>query len=608
MKLNRKVELLAPAKDKETAIAAINSGADAIYIGANKFGARQNASNNIDDIKEIINYAHLFNVRVHVTLNTILTDDELEASIELINQLYKIGVDAIIVQDMGIFDYAIKSKLPPIEIHASTQCDNRTLEKVLFFQKMGVKRVILARELSIEKIEEICNAVKSSDFNSEMEIETFIHGALCVSYSGQCYLSESIGNRSANRGECAQPCRKKYTLIDEDGKIYAENKHLLSLKDFNGSKHLEKLINAGVKSFKIEGRLKDINYVKNVIAYYRREIDKYANKTSIGEIFLDFEPDVNKSFNRGFTDYFLTSTGTNNQTPRKDRTKNIYNFNTPKSLGEKIGTIEKIGKDFFTIKGKTLNPQDGLCYFADDELTGCLVNKIEGNKIYPNNMGKLRSGMLIYRNSDTKFEKELQNSKTKRRLGINFSFQNNILIAKCENEHCVQIKLESLEPAKNPEKMKETFKTQLSKTGESNFYVKSVEILDEIGFMPVSAINELRRTILEKLEQELLKNYTPLTQCELNYADFPFEQYDYRANVLNSTAKEFYKNCNCEITEFAPEKTKNYTCKNLMRTKHCLKFAFDICKNPKKLYLIDEKGKKYSLNFDCKNCEMTISE
>ncbi|MBO5435508.1 U32 family peptidase [bacterium] len=608
MKLNRKVELLAPAKDKETAIAAINSGADAVYIGANKFGARQNASNNLEDIKDIVDYAHLFKVRVHVTLNTILTDEELENSIELINKLYKIGVDAIIVQDMGIFDYAIKKKLPPIEIHASTQCNNRTLEKVLFFQKMGVKRVILARELSLENIEKICKTVKNSDFNSEMEIETFVHGALCVSYSGQCYLSESIGNRSANRGECAQPCRKKYTLIDEDGKVYAKDKHLLSLKDFNGSKHLERLINAGVKSFKIEGRLKDINYVKNVIAYYRREIDKFANKTSSGEIFLDFEPDVNKSFNRGFTDYFLTSTGLNTQNPRKDRTKNIYNFDTPKSLGEKIGKVEKIGKDFFTLKGETLNPQDGLCYFAEDELTGCLVNKVEGNKIYPNNMGKIQIGTFIYRNFNNKFEKELNNSKTKRRIGVDFVLENNILIAKDEDNNIAKIEIGELEEAKNLEKMVENFNTQLSKTGESNFYTKSIEIKGEIGFMPISVINELRRNILEKLEQERLKNYPKLIQGELNYTEFPFKTYDYHANVTNRTAKEFYKNCGCEITEYAPEKTKNFKDKELMRTKHCLKFAFDLCKNPKKLYLIDEKGKKYSLDFDCKNCEMLIKE
>ena len=608
MKLNRTVELLAPAKDKETAIAAINSGADAIYIGANKFGARQNASNNIEDIREIVEYAHLFNVRIHVTLNTILTDEELEKSIELINELYKIGVDAIIVQDMGIFDYAIKGKLPPIEIHASTQCDNRTLEKVLFFQNMGVKRVILAREVSLEKIEEICKTVKNNDFNSEMEIETFIHGALCVSYSGQCYLSESIGNRSANRGECAQPCRKKYTLIDEDGKIYAKDKHLLSLKDFNASKHLERLINAGVKSFKIEGRLKDISYVKNVVAFYRKEIDKLAQKTSSGEIFLDFEPNANKSFNRGFTDYFLTSTGTNTDSPRKDRNKNIYNFNTPKSLGEKIGKVDKIGKNFFSIKGAKLNPQDGLCYFVGEDLTGCLVNKIENDKIYPNNMGKIQIGTVIYRNVDYNFEKELENSKTKRRLKVDFDYKDNILTATDSDGTTVSLNIEKTEPAKNPEKMNSTFKAQLAKTGESNFYINAINITGNVDFMPVSAINEIRRNILEQLETERKNQYKRLVQTDLNYAKFPLDVYDYRANVLNNTAKEFYEKCECQITEFAPEKTKNYKNKALMRTKHCLKFAFDLCKSNKKLFLIDEKGKKYTLNFDCKNCEMIIQE
>ncbi len=292
------IELLAPAKDKETAIIAIESGADAVYIGSPKFGARQAVGNSLEDIKEVVDYAHKFYVKVHVTINTILTDDELEQAQKLIYKLYEIGVDAIIVQDMGIFKLAIDGKLPPIPIHASTQCDNRTLEKAKFFDNMGISRVILARELSIEQIKEICK-------NCNAEIETFIHGALCVSYSGQCYLSHYIGGRSANRGECAQACRKKYTLVDEDGKVIAKDKYLLSLRDFNASKHIKKLIDAGVKSFKIEGRLKDKNYVKNVVAFYRQEIDKFAEKDSSGKIFSDFVPDVNKSFNRGFTDYFL---------------------------------------------------------------------------------------------------------------------------------------------------------------------------------------------------------------------------------------------------------------------------------------------------------------
>lgn len=604
MKLNKTVELLAPAKDKETAISAINSGADAIYIGAVRFGARQNASNSIDDIKEIVDYAHRFNVRVHVTLNTILSDEELREAEKLINELYQIGVDAIIVQDMGIFELAIEGKLPPIELHASTQCNNRTLEKVKFFQKMGVKRVILARELTLSEIENICLEVKKSDFNPDMEIEVFIHGALCVSYSGQCYLSASIGGRSANRGECAQPCRKKYTLIDENGKIYAKDKYLLNLKDFNASKHIERLINAGVKSFKIEGRLKDAGYVKNVTAYYRKEIDKFAEKTSSGNVFLDFEPDLDKSFNRGFTDYFLPSA-----TPdRKGRRKNINNFDTPKSLGEKLGRVEKVFKDSFILNDGRVNPQDGLCYFEGGELFGCLVNRADGNKIYPNNPGKIKEGTVIFRNFNSEFNRILQNSKTKRRLGVKFCLNAHKLTAWDEDGNSVEIEVSAAEEAKNPDKMKETFITQLSKTGESGFYAQDVEILELPGFMPVSAINELRRKVLEKLTAKRLENYVRPLQAPLNYAEFPLKTYGYQANVMNDKAKAFYQNCGCEITEFAPEKTLNFKGKELMCTKYCLKFAFDMCGVKKKLFLIDEKGYKYNLDFDCKNCRMIISD
>ena len=368
----KKVELLAPAKDKKTAIAAINSGCDALYIGASNFGARKKVPNSLEDIKEIVDYAHRFYVKVHVTVNTILTDNELVEAQELIQKLYDIGVDAIIVQDMGIFKLAIDGKLPPIVLHASTQCDNRTLEKVKFFKELGVSRVILARELSVEQIKNICSPLPGEDVRrigeGAIEIETFIHGALCVSYSGQCYLSYYIGGRSANRGECAQACRKKYTLVDDKGNIIAKDKYLLSMKDFNASKHLKELIDSGVKSFKIEGRLKDENYVKNVVAYYRREIDKLAQKTSSGKVFLDFEPDVKKSFNRGFTEYFFIIL------------EKCFNFDTPKAIGEKIGTVTKVGKDFFEIKSKLqLNNQDGLCFMNGGHLEGCLVNRSDKN-------------------------------------------------------------------------------------------------------------------------------------------------------------------------------------------------------------------------------------
>lgn len=581
-------ELLAPAKDKKTAIIAINSGCDAIYIGASNFGARQNAGNSLEDIREIVEYAHKFNVKVHVTINTILDDNELISAKKLIQSLYEIGVDAIIVQDMGVLKAAIDKEIPPIPIHTSTQCNNRTLEKVKFFDEMGLSRVILARELSLNQIKEICE-------NTKTEIETFIHGALCVSYSGQCYLSCSIGGRSANRGECAQSCRKKYTLVTSDNKVIAKDLHLLSLKDFNASKHLENLVNSGVKSFKIEGRLKDENYVKNVVAFYRKELDKFSQKTSSGKVFLDFEPDVNKSFNRGFTDYFL------------DGRKKCFNFNTPKSLGEKLGKVTKTGKDFFEIKcdNASINVQDGLCYFVNNELDGCLVNRVEGNKIFPNKFDKIPVGTVIYRNFNSKFEKQLQNSKTKRRIGVEFMYDKGILHATDEDKNEVAMEVLHNEIAKNAEKMKENFINQLNKTGDSDFYTISVKINEELPFIPISEINNLRRSILEKLMEERLNNYEREIQQPLKYIPFPEEILDYRANVHNQSAKEFYEKCGCKVTQMSYESSKPKNVE-LMRTKHCLKYAFDMCQVPEELFLIDEKGKKYQLKFDCKNCEMVV--
>ncbi len=585
--MNR-VELLAPAKDKKTAFAAINSGCDALYIGANSFGARQNASNSLSDLREIVKYAHKFNVKVHVAVNTILNDDELVSAQNLIQNLYDIGIDAIIVQDMGILELAINGKLPPIPIHASTQCNNRSLGKVKFFDKLGITRVILARELSLEKIKEICHSTKA-------EIETFIHGALCVSYSGQCYMSCAIGGRSANRGECAQSCRKKYSLIKGNGEIIAKDLHLLSMKDFNASIYIKDLIDAGVKSFKIEGRLKDENYVKNVVAYYRREIDKYSNKTSSGKVFLDFEPNLNKSFNRGFTDYFLNG-----------RT-NCFNFETPKSLGEKLGKIKKVGKDYFEMEQLSTNisSQDGLCFLMENELSGCLVNKIDGQKIFPNKMNGIKSGLTIYRNFDAKFEKQLENSKTRRRIGVKFLFNENILHATDEDGNETAMEVSCFKPAKNPQKMKETFITQLQKTGESDFYTEDIKINGNIPFMPISEINALRRDILEKLMEERLNNYENEVQQPLKHTPYPEKILDYRANVHNQTAKEFYQNCEAQVTEMSFE-SKPQKCIELMRTKHCLKFAFNMCKSPEKLFLVDDRGKKYPLEFDCKNCEMVI--
>lgn len=585
----KSVELLAPAKNLETAIAAINSGADAIYIGATDFGARKNAPNSLEDIEKLVKFAHIFNVSIHVVINTILNNKELDNAIDLVKNLYNIGVDAIIVQDMGLLKAAIDGKLPPIEIHASTQCNTRTLEKAKFFDSLGLARVILARELSIDKIAEICQ-------NTSCDIETFIHGALCVSYSGQCYLSFANGGRSANRGECAQPCRKKYSLVDESGKVLLKDKYLLSLKDFNASENIEKLINCGVKSFKIEGRLKDISYVRNVTAYYNNLINKYANRTSSGKVFLDFEPNVYKTFNRGYTSYFLNGR------------EQCFNFTSPKSKGEKIGKILRMYNNSFEIDAD-LHSQDGICFMNNGEMTGFLVNKVEGHRVYPNKMDGLKTGLILYRNFDSKFEKQLETSKTVRKIGVSIIIENSKIIAIDEDSNSVNINLPDGEIAQNIEKLKQNYASQFNKMGDSNFYLMNIKILDDnLKFIPVSKMNELRRILLNMLSEERLRNYKRKPQKPIGYAQFPEREIDYKGNVFNSEAEKFYENCNCKVIEPALEAQQSIKSNiELMRTKHCLKFATGLCgKACKKLYLVDSKGKKYPLKFDCKNCEMVV--
>ena len=607
------IELLAPAKDKICARTAIDYGADAIYIGANDFGARKNAANSLDDIKEIVEYAHKFNVKVYTTINTILTDDEIIKAKELIEKLEKIGVDAVIIQDMGLLQNG-KLKIEngkchcegteaiqKLQFHASTQCDNRTSEKVKFLENVGFTRVILARELSIEQIKEIRE-------NTSVELEAFIHGALCVSYSGQCYLSYAIGGRSANRGECAQPCRKKYSLVDESGNFIAKDKHLLCLKDFNASKHIKELADAGVTSFKIEGRLKDVNYVKNVVAYYRKLIDDLGfEKTSSGSILMDFEPDLDASFNRGFTDYFL-----------EGKRKEIYSFNSPKSRGKYIGKVSKVGKDYFEISSLfplsfSLSAQDGLCFFNKDELQGCLVNKSEGNKIYPNKMDGIAVDTEIYRNVDAEFEKKLKNSKTCRKLGANIIFDLNKIKAVDEDGNSAEIEYDFEEFAQNEEKMRANITNQFKKSGDTDFLVEEVNVLaDKLPFLPISKINELRRDLLDKLlngKWEMENGKLSLRGgCEATDAAIQKNNttVDYRANILNQFSKDFYEKQGFEVTEMALESGGKCRGKIVMTTKHCLKSAFNICKSPQKLYLIDEKGKRYELKFNCDKCEMEI--
>lgn len=578
------LELLAPAQNKECAIAAIDFGADAVYIGATNFGARKSASNTINEIKEVVEYAHKFYVKIYVTINTILNDSELEEAVLLIHQLYEIGVDAIIVQDMGL----LEKKLPPIPLFASTQCNITTPEKVQFLSDAGFSRIILARELSIQQIKEISNKTNA-------EIETFVHGALCVSYSGQCYFSFANGGRSANRGECAQPCRKKYTLIDENGTIIAKDKHLLSLKDFNASEKLQTLADAGVTSFKIEGRLKDVNYVKNVVGFYRQQLDKIAPKTSSGKIFFDFTPALEKSFNRGFCEYFL------------EKRSKCFNFSTPKSLGEKVGKVFKSKQEYFEYVGEKLNPQDGLCWLDDGELKGFLVNKVIENKIFPNKYIDIPKGTELFRNFDFEFQKRLANSKTCRKIAVNFIIFDDKILVTDENGNSADIKITSFSSAQNTKKMKETLTAQLQKTGESDFFVNEILFnTTKIRFIKISELNNLRRQLLAHLMTVRLNNYNRPQPKQIAHPLAPFCEMNFSANVHNKSARNFYEKCGCKITENSMESTKNIYKKPLMRTKHCLKFAFGMCKNETKLFLIDEKGKKYALNFDCKSCEMSI--
>ena len=575
-----KTELLSPAKDKETAFAAIDCGADAVYMGAAAFGARKNAPNSLADIRDVVNYAHKFRVKVFITLNTILTDSELNEAVTLAGELDKIGVDALIVQDMGFLE---KIKTIGIPVHISTQADNRDLEKVSFFNNLGVARVVLALELSLKQIKEI------HDANPNLELEAFVHGALCVSYSGQCYLSQYIGGRSANRGECAQPCRKKYSVETVDGKIIAKDIYALCLKDFNASNRLKDMIDAGVYSFKIEGRLKDSNYVKNITAYYRHELDQYSQKSSSGNSIYPFKPNPQKSFNRGFTDYFL------------EKRKDCFSLNSPKSRGEYIGVISEVKNGCIKIcTDKTIHPQDGLT----DGIDGFLVNKIENNYVYPNRPVKFKAGDKIYRNVDVEFEKQVA-QKVKRQIGVNINITDELTLVD-EDGIKVSIPITGGEAAKNPEKMKETFVKQFSKTGESDFYIEDIKIASELPFMPVSRINELRRSAFDKLMQKRLDEYKREEHKNLVYCPYYKSQIDYRGNVHNLSAKDFYKKCGAEVCEMSLETELPKHPVELMRTKHCIKYALGMCKSPEKLVLRDEYGKVYPLKFDCKKCEMSV--
>lgn len=603
----KQVELLAPAKDLECGIAAIKCGADAVYIGAGKFGARASAGNDFENIEKLVKFAHFYKAKVYVTVNTLLYNGEVEQAQKLINKLYDIGADAIILQDMGLLEL----DLPPIPIFASTQCHNNTLEKVKFMENAGFSRVILARELSLDQIKEIRS-------QTNIELESFVHGALCVCYSGQCYMSYAIGGRSGNRGECAQPCRKQYSLEDSTGKVISNKQHLLSLKDMNLSNNIIDLIEAGITSFKIEGRLKDVNYIKNVVTFYRAKIDEAIvetqyKKRSSGTIIADFIPDLSKTFNRGYSDYFLNG-----------RKKEITSFDSPKFKGEAIGKIIKINKDSFILDKKpeiNLNNGDGISFFDNTgNLQGTVINNVYNNRIYPNDMNFLHAGTYIYRNFDHEFIKKLKGSEVQRKIAVNFWFSETdkgfMLFAIDEDgvESSVSYKTEK-EIANNPEMAMDNIQKQLQKLGETEFICSNIEVnLEQIYFIRIKDLNELRRAVIEKLKQNRENSYERLTvKINPNNYPYPGKELTFEGNVLNSYAEKFYLRHGVKKIEPAAESGLVMKDRKIMTTKHCLNYSFDLCPKQKAkssfkepFYLVDEQNRKYPLKFNCSKCEMEI--
>ncbi len=597
-------ELLVPANNKETAIMAVNAGADAVYIGYSKFGARAQAGNSIEDIIDVIEYAHKYRVKVYITINTILKDDELEQAQKLIWKLHSIKADAIIIQDMGL----LECSLPPIPIIASTQCHNNTLEKIKFLEKTGFKRVILPREITLTEIQEISK-------NTDIELECFIHGALCMSYSGQCYMSCYSGGRSANRGECAQPCRKKYSLKSADGKYIVKNKYLLSLKDFNLSDRLEDLILSGITSFKIEGRLKNKTYVINTTAFYRKKLDEILNKynlkrASMGISQYDFEPDINKTFNRGFTDFYIT--GKKNKIATIDYTS---------SLGEYIGKVKETTKNSFLIPNIKFNNGDGICFFDKNKtLIGTYINKTDNNYTFPSSMEGIKEGTTIYRNFNKEFEDKLQNSKPLRKLPLTLKIRKNLmglnffLTDEEDNTACLIIPYEK---AQNKEKSVKILEEQLIKTGNTEFNIINTDIkITEAPFIKISKLNEIRRTLIEHLRKIRKKNYKYNSRFnKIKVCDYPIKTLDYTANIYNKKAEEFYKKRNCTVKEFAFEiNPKEHEHAILMTSKYCIKNQLGLCpkqsgrnKFKEPFILIDEGNKKeYLVAFSCLDCVMKV--
>ena len=603
----RPIELLSPAKNLECGLAAVDHGADAVYIGAPRFGARAAAGNSPEDIARLVEYAHVYGVRIYVTVNTILKDEELAETERLIHDLYRIGVDALIVQDMGI----TRLHLPPIPLHASTQMDNRAPEKVRFLAEAGFRQVVLARELSLQEIRHIHEACPQT------LLEVFVHGALCVSYSGQCYASQACFGRSANRGECAQFCRLPFSLVDADGKTMVRDKHLLSLKDLNQSDRLEQLLDAGASSLKIEGRLKDVAYVKNVTAAYRLRLDEILSRrpeyvrSSSGSSRYTFTPQLDKSFSRGFTHYFLQGRG-----------EDIASFDTPKSLGEEMGMLKEQRGHSFTVAGvKSFHNGDGICYLdGQGRLQGFRVNRVEDNRIFPaGEVPRIPPRTRLYRNFDQEFEKLLARKSAERKIALRWALwetpQGFALSAEDEDGNRAARSFDyPKELARSPQDA--NLRAQLGKLGNTPFEaVGEMDIrLADNWFLPASVVTDWRRQVVDCLLQVRRIRYRREWQVWRPTAHaFPLSSLTYLGNVMNGEARRFYLEHG--VATVAPAYEAQAVPEAvLMFCRHCLRYSMGWCPTFQKkrspyrepYYLVSSDGRRFRLSFDCKNCQMKV--
>ena len=615
-----KIELLLPAKDLPCGKIAINHGADAVYIGASAFGARQAAGNSLQDLEELVRYAHLYGSKVHVTVNTVLYDNELEDARKLLWDLYNIGVDAVLIQDLGL----LKLDIPPIALHASTQCHNHSLERIRFLEKLGFTRAVLARETDLETIQQIHD-------QTNIELEAFVHGALCVCYSGQCYISRMMTGRSGNRGACAQICRTRFDLQDANGKTLVHNKHLLSLKDMCRADYLEGMLQAGIVSFKVEGRLKNESYVKNVTAYYRQRIDLILEerpdfqRVGSGTTRFFFTPDLHKTFNREYTPYFIDG-----------QRETMASFDTPKAKGEYIGTLQQTnGKYNYTPqylktsslsspdRGKGLGSAivngDGLCFINEQgELEGFFVNGVEGNRIIPQKTLSAFGRVALYRNIDKNFEKLLSGKTAERKIAVYVLFEeltDGVRLTLTDEDGCTAMLEESTElvAAQQPEKMAETLRIALSKLGNTPFAVRNISIPKCTAFLRAGFVNELKNRAVEQLTAVRIAHFHP-QDIPLRYRPEPlFQKADYLRNIINEAHKSVYADFGATEIEYGLDKTEDYAGKTVMTCKYCLRHELGWCSRkssekcpPQPLCLVSGRF-RFRLEFDCSSCVMKLA-